>query len=221
MSSILRLENINKHYKQAGEDLHVLKDINIEIGAGEIVALVGPSGSGKTTMMQISGLLDSATSGKIFIGGEDVSKADDKLKTRTRRDNIGFVYQFHHLLEEFDALENVLIPLIVAGNNDVEKAKQILEKVGLSDRLTHRPAQLSGGQQQRVAIARALVNDPKLLLADEPTGNLDHATADKIFDVMKEIIKDKNCGAIIATHNLELAARMDRTLNIQDGIING
>jgi lipoprotein-releasing system ATP-binding protein len=219
---ILKLSNIRKTFTQGENIIEVLKGINLEINRGEIVALVGPSGSGKSTLLQIAGLLDDTNSGEIIIGGENFSKSSDAKRTIARRKHIGFVYQFHHLLPEFDALENVVIPQLINGVPEadaIKKADELLASMGLSDRKTHRPGQLSGGQQQRVAIARAMANSPSLLLADEPTGNLDTNTSDLVFDSMRELIRRTNSAALIATHNPELVSKMDRVLRIVDGAI--
>lgn len=220
MSNVLQLKNIRKEFTQGGEKIHVLNGVDFEIKKGEMVALIGPSGSGKSTMLHIAGLLDHASSGEVIINGQDYANVNDRKRTELRRRNIGFVYQFHHLLPEFDALENVAMPLLIEGDKDAyKKADALLDKMGLSDRKTHRPAQLSGGQQQRVAIARALANNPAVILADEPTGNLDVYTADMVFDIMKKLIKEMGLSALIATHNPELVTKMDRVLKLQDGKI--
>lgn len=220
MSSVLALNNVSKNFIQGGEDIVVLDKLNLEIKQGEMVALTGPSGSGKTTLLQIAGLLDNADDGEVVIAGESYSKISDSKRTQARKENIGFVYQYHHLLPEFSALENVMMPLkINAVKEAKERAEYLLEQVGLSDRVTHRPSQLSGGQQQRVAIARGLAHSPALILADEPTGNLDHQTADAVFEFMQKLIKENNCAALIATHNQELVGKMDRVLKLQDGVI--
>lgn len=190
------------------------------IHSGEIVALVGPSGAGKSTLLQMIGLLDKPTSGQIKIDGKLISKQDDEALTLLRRHSIGFVYQFHFLQAEFSAIENVMIPLMIAGVSKAdakEKAGQLLSQMGLGHRLTHRPARLSGGEQQRVAIARALANDPKILLADEPTGNLDPKTSEDVFAMLIERARVAGIGALIATHNMDLARKMDRILLMQDG----
>jgi len=221
-TSILSLADLRRSYPQPEAPLEVLKGVDLTIAPGEMVALVGPSGSGKSTLLQIAGLLDAPTSGRVIIGGEDVSGLKDRERTRLRRSEIGFIYQFHHLLSEFTARENVMVPQIIAGTAKREaraRAEGLLDQVGLSHRLTHRPAKLSGGEQQRVAIARALANAPRLLLADEPTGNLDEHTADEVFAVLKAMVRDSGTGALLATHNLALAARMDRTVEIRDGRI--
>lgn len=220
---LLKAENLGRVYHQAGEVLNVLHDANFEIRAGEIVALVGPSGSGKSTLLQSVGLLDRPTSGRILIAGEDaVAGNDDEKRTALRRKYIGFVYQFHYLLPEFTASENVTIPQMIAGKTRKEgeaRAKELLESLKLGHRLDHRPARLSGGEQQRVAIARALANSPKLLLADEPTGNLDPETSNGVFEMLTDLVRSTGIGALIATHNMDLAERMDRILELKAGRI--
>ncbi len=219
----LRLIDIRKNFSQAAQVFEVLKSVNIEIKKGELVALTGPSGAGKTTLLQIAGLLDSSTSGQIFINGIETSKADDEARTKIRKHHIGFVYQFHHLLPEFSALENVALPLLIQDKKKeeaFEEAKQILKKVGLEDRLNHKPAQLSGGQQQRVAIARAVVSKPSLILADEPTGNLDSTISEKIFEILQNLVKSYGIGCLMVTHNLDLAKKADRIIAIKDGIVS-
>lgn len=221
-TSVLTLTDITKSYRQGRQNLEVLKGVNLCICPGEVVALVGQSGSGKSTLLQTAGLLDKPTSGQIYINGKDISKASDETRTTLRRDYIGFVYQYHNLLGDFNALENVMLPMLIAGKNKTEaeeRAAFLLEKLHLSHRLKHRPAELSGGEQQRVAIARALANAPKLLLADEPTGNLDPITAEDVFTALLEIIKETGLAALIATHNLELASRMNQQVRLQDGIL--
>ncbi|MGE0755167.1 MAG: ABC transporter ATP-binding protein, partial [Alphaproteobacteria bacterium] len=196
--------------------------LNLAVQAGESVALVGPSGSGKSTLLQIAGLLDTPTSGSIHITGRELGKAGEGARTQARLQCIGFVYQFHHLLPEFSALENVMIPQMILGRNKMQaadKAHALLDRLGLADRVTHRPARLSGGEQQRVAIARALANDPVLLLADEPTGNLDEHTSERVFALLMEVVKENRLAALIATHNTQLAARMDRTVHLKDGML--
>ncbi len=194
--------------------------LSLAVNSGEIVALVGPSGAGKSSLLHIAGLLEAPTGGEIFIEGAAASLLPDTERTRIRRDQVGFVYQAHHLLPEFDALENVLLPQMIAGKPRAEAAREaarLLTVLGLGQRLTHRPSQLSGGEQQRVAIARALANKPRLLLADEPTGNLDPRTSGGVFDALIDITRAQGVGALIATHNYELAARMDRVLSLQQG----
>lgn len=221
-SSTLALSNITKIYQQAESSLTVLSNLNLEVKAGEVVALVGQSGSGKTTLLQIAGLLDNPTSGEVKVSGVDCSKANDKKRTLMRQKNIGFIYQFHHLLPEFSALENVVLPQMIAGVERVkaeEKAMILLAELGLARRLDHRPARLSGGEQQRVAVARALANNPALVLADEPTGNLDPATADGVFSMFMNLAKERGQSALVATHNMELAKRMDRIVHLEGGIL--
>lgn len=218
----LELKDISKHFYQGSECLEVLKGLNLEIKQKEIVALVGPSGSGKSTLLQIAGLLEKASTGQVFLSGVDCSKASDAFRTAMRRDYLGFVYQYHNLLSDFTALENVVLPQLIAGKGKkeaTEKAEWLLERLGLKERLSHRPAELSGGEQQRVAIARALSNTPKLLLADEPTGNLDPNTSDNVFLELLSIVKETGLSALIATHNMDLAAKMDREVTLQNGIL--
>lgn len=220
MSNVLELKNVIRDYEQGGKVLHVLKGIDLNIKAGELVALVGPSGSGKTTLLQIAGLLDTPTSGEVLLADEVMSKANDRVRTAARRKHLGFIYQFHHLLKEFSALENVMMPLLVARGKRSEakkRAEEMLQLFGLKERMKHRPAKLSGGEQQRVAIARALAAKPKLLLADEPTGNLDPETGKLVFDYFKRIAKEQGVAALIATHNMELAGQMDRVVTLKSG----
>jgi lipoprotein-releasing system ATP-binding protein len=219
---LLKTENLTRTYYQGGESLTVLHNADIEIRAGEIVALVGPSGSGKSTLLQMAGLLDKPTSGKIFFQGKEAAHLNDANRTALRRDFVGFVYQFHYLLPEFTALENVVIPQMIAGKSkkDAEIAgREVLDRLKLSHRLDHRPARLSGGEQQRVAIARALANSPRLLLADEPTGNLDPETSAGVFEMLIDLVRHSGVGAIIATHNMDLAEKMDRILELKGGRI--
>ena len=221
-NSVLSLQNIVHIYKQGGRELKVLNHLDLDIRQGEIVALVGPSGSGKTTLLQIAGLLDTPTSGDVVINREQMSGAGDGKRTVCRRNNIGFIYQFHHLLPEFSALENVMLPQMIAGvekKQAAHKATELLTSLGLAERLTHRPAALSGGEQQRVAIARALGNDPVVLLADEPTGNLDPVTAEAVFGLLIHLVREKGLAMLVATHNLDLAARMDRSVRIDNGVL--
>lgn len=220
--TVLLLEGITRRFKQGGETLDILRGVDVHIQRGEIVALLGPSGCGKTTLLQIAGLLEAPTSGNVTIGGKKVTDASDDARTALRRTEIGFVYQFHNLLPDFTALENLMLPQFVAGvsKSDAKKrAVELLGLVGLSSRAAHYPSQMSGGEQQRVAIARGLVNDPALLLADEPTGNLDPSTADEVFKTLVNTIRSQNIGALIVTHNHELAARMDRVLQLKEGVI--
>jgi lipoprotein-releasing system ATP-binding protein len=217
---LLEARNLEKTHIQGDEMLTIFKNVSMAIHSGEIVALVGPSGAGKSTLLQMIGLLDKPTSGQIKIDGKLISKQDDEALTLLRRHSIGFVYQFHFLQAEFSAIENVMIPLMIAGVSKAdakEKAGQLLSQMGLGHRLTHRPARLSGGEQQRVAIARALANDPKILLADEPTGNLDPKTSEDVFAMLIERARVAGIGALIATHNMDLARKMDRILLMQDG----
>lgn len=222
MNNTLKLTHVARTFGKNSTKLQVLKDINLEIREGEIVALVGPSGSGKSTLLHIAGLLDTPTSGTIEIAGENATQMDDAGRTRLRMKSIGFVYQSHLLLPDFNALENVMMPQLIAGIKEkdaMERAKELLKSVGLSHRLTHRAGQLSGGEQQRVAIARALANRPALLLADEPTGNLDPKTADEVFDIFMQIVRQTGLSALLATHNPELAKKMDRRICVVDGKI--
>ena len=223
MSEALRLEGIRRSFAQGGNRLEVLKGASLAVAPGEIVALVGPSGSGKSTLLQIAGLLEPPDAGEIVIGGEACGGLGDDARTRMRRVMLGFVYQFHHLLPEFSAQENVMLPQMIAGQSRRqarEGAAALLGRLGLAERLEHRPARLSGGEQQRVAIARALANSPKVLLADEPTGNLDGRTAEHVFQLLVEVVREQTVAALIATHNPELAARMDRVVELTDGILH-
>ena len=220
ITTTLSLKNISKTFFQGTEPLRVLQEVNLEIKPKEIVALIGPSGSGKSTLLQIAGLLEKPSNGEIYINGESCSEADDGLRTALRRDYLGFVYQYHNLLPDFDAIENVILPQLIAGikyKDAEDKAHWLLKRLGLEERLHHRPAELSGGEQQRVAIARALSNTPKLLLADEPTGNLDPNTSDNVFRTLIEVVKETGLSALIATHNIELAHKMDREVTLRDG----
>jgi lipoprotein-releasing system ATP-binding protein len=219
---LLKTESLTRVYHQGGEPLTVLHNADIEIKAGEIVALVGPSGSGKSTLLQMAGLLDRPSSGKITIAGQDATNVDDDRRTALRSQFMGFVYQFHYLLPEFSAVENVVIPQMIAGvrkDDAEERAIELLTSLKLDHRLDHRPARLSGGEQQRVAMARALANKPKLLLADEPTGNLDPETSDGVFEMLTNLVRTSGIGALIATHNMDLAERMDRILELKAGRI--
>lgn len=217
---LLQAVGLEKTHHQGDESLTIFKDISLQLNAGEIVALVGQSGAGKSTLLQMIGLLDRATSGRIIIDGKDVAQIPDQQRTLLRRHKIGFVYQFHFLQPEFSAEENVMIPQMIAGTDKSkarQKAHSILGDMGLGHRLTHRPGRLSGGEQQRVAIARALANDPQILLADEPTGNLDPKTSEDVFAMLISRVRNSGIGAIIATHNMDLARKMDRVLLMQDG----
>lgn len=217
---LLRVENLEKTFHQAGQNLTIFRDLNMNIQAGEIVALVGPSGAGKSTLLQLIGLLDTPTSGKIMIDDREATGLDEVSRTAMRRDTIGFIYQFHNLLPEFSALENVILPQMIGGKSKKEsgeRAAKLLGALGLGARLDHRPARLSGGEQQRVAIARAIANKPRLLLADEPTGNLDPTTSAHVFEMLIELVRSSGIGMLIATHNLDLADQMDRVLEMKNG----
>ncbi len=216
----LELKKVSKSFKQGGQKLDVLRSVDLDIVSGEVVALLGPSGSGKSTLLQIAGLLDKPTKGDIYLNGQKCSKLGDALRTSLRRDYLGFVYQYHNLLPDFDATENVMLPQLIAGvkkKEAEERAKWLLGRMKLEKRFKHRPAELSGGEQQRVAIARALANAPKLLLADEPTGNLDPKTAEIVFAELIALVKETGLSALIATHNFDLADRMDRKVKLEDG----
>ena len=218
----LKLDRITRVYKQAGRELVVFRDISLTLKRGEIAALVGQSGAGKSSLLHIAGLLEEPTEGEVFIEGRAVSHLPERVRTELRRETLGFVYQFHHLLPEFTALENVAMPRRIAGFSREEaakEAKRLLAMVGLAERVDHRPSQLSGGEQQRVAIARALANSPRVLLADEPTGNLDPRTADGVFDVLISLVRSENLSALIATHNYALSDKMDRTLQLDKGAL--
>lgn len=217
---VLKCSNIVHDYVQAGNNLRVLNGINFNLYEGECVALMGQSGSGKSTLLQILGLLENPTDGKVIILGNGVERIDDKVRTNLRNRYIGFVYQFHHLLPEFSAIENIMMPMRIAGEStrkSKERALFLLDRLGLSERASHRPSQLSGGEQQRVAIARALANSPKLLLADEPTGNLDPQSADNVCELLLSLAKDEGVAAIIATHNPEIASRLSKTIYMHQG----
>lgn len=218
--NVLELINITKKFGTANQEVVALHNINLQVKKGEFVALTGPSGSGKTTLLQIAGLLDTPTNGQIFINKIKASDANDETRTQIRKNNIGFIYQFHHLLPEFSALENVALPLLIQEKSKEEaynKAHDILKLVDLSNRLDHKPSQLSGGQQQRTAIARALVTKPSLILADEPTGNLDTHNSVNIFALIKDLTKTAQIACLLVTHNIELAKNCDRQMEIKDG----
>lgn len=218
----LRLEQLQRAYAQGPRVIEVLRGATASFYPGEAVALLGPSGAGKSTLLHIAGLLEQPDAGAVVIDGVDCVSLGDTERTRRRRTEIGFIYQFHHLLPEFSALENVILPQLILGRPRSEadnRARQLLEALGLGERSEHRPTQLSGGEQQRVAIARAVANGPKFLLADEPTGNLDPHTAERVFDQLLRLVRQSGVAALIATHNLDLAARMDRTLRLVDGML--
>jgi lipoprotein-releasing system ATP-binding protein len=220
MSSLLKLETVGYHYGEGAQRISVLQGVSFELQPGEMVALMGPSGSGKSTLLNLCGLLDSPKEGSVTLLGDDVAALSDHRRTRLRCYHLGFVYQFHHLLPEFSALENVVIPQRIAGvslKDATSRASDLLERVGLSHRTHHRPSALSGGEQQRVAIARALANRPDLLLADEPTGNLDEGTGQNVFDLFRQLARDHGLGVLMATHNPELAQTMDRRIFLHEG----
>jgi lipoprotein-releasing system ATP-binding protein len=220
----LGLCDIERTFVQGGAKLPVLRGASLELAAGEIVALLGPSGSGKSTLLQIAGLLEPADGGEISIVGRPCNTMSESERTLTRRRRLGFVYQHHHLLPEFSAVENVMLPQMVAGHSRRqarERAGGLLTRFGLGDRLSHRPGRLSGGEQQRVAIARAVANEPAVLLADEPTGNLDHGTAGEVFAELMAEVRTRRLAALVATHNTDLAGRMDRVVTLREGLLEG
>jgi lipoprotein-releasing system ATP-binding protein len=219
----LQLLEISRHYGEGEAQLRVFDKLSLEVHAGEVVALLGQSGSGKSSLLHIAGLLEKPSDGHVLIAGQDCTEMDDGARTRVRRIGVGFVYQFHHLLPEFSALENVIMPQLIAGSSKAEaelRAKELLDRLRLSHRLTHRPAEMSGGEQQRVAICRALANRPLLLLADEPTGNLDPETAAIVHEQFMQLIRDEGLAAVIATHNEELASKMTRVTRLKAGKLN-
>lgn len=221
-SPVIRLAGLTRSFEQGGERIDVLRGVDLEVAPGEIVALLGPSGSGKSTLLQAVGLLEGGFGGEIDIAGVDASSLSADERTVLRRDRIGFVYQFHHLLPDFTALENVVLPQLVAGTERgaaVDRARELLTALGLAERLDHRPSQLSGGEQQRVAVARALANRPALVLADEPTGNLDERTSDRVLEQFLELVRGTGSAALVATHNERLAARMDRVVRLHNGLL--
>jgi lipoprotein-releasing system ATP-binding protein len=216
------LHGINRQFRQGGSTLDILKGAELAVWSGQSVALVAPSGAGKSTLLHIAGLLEHPDAGEVYIDGAATSNLTDIARTRIRRTEIGFVYQAHHLLPEFSALENVMMPQMIRGLSRREasaRGAELLSYLGLKDRLTHRPAELSGGEQQRVAIARAVANAPRILLADEPTGNLDVRTAEHVFGTLGQLVRASGLAAIIATHNLDIAAQMDRRVTIRDGLV--
>lgn len=220
---VLRLEAVEKAYNRgAAGEVSVLRGASLIVQPGEVVAMVAPSGAGKSTLLHIAGLLDQADSGTVAIAGQETTRLSDRRRTAIRRAQLGFVYQFHHLLPEFTALENIVLPQLAAGQGRAQaeaRARDLLARVGVADRADHRPAALSGGEQQRVAFCRALANQPALLLADEPTGNLDPETSDRVFAALMELVRDTGLSALIATHNMELAARMDRVVRLDGGAL--
>ena len=220
MTEVLSVRGLRRSFEQGGVTIQVLRGVDLAVGPGEIVALLGPSGSGKSTLLQAVGLLEGGFEGSIRIAGEEAAQLDNDGRTRVRRDTLGFVYQFHHLLPDFSAEENVVLPQLIHGATNEEaraRAKDLLRVLGLGERLTHRPSKLSGGEQQRVAVARALANRPLLVLADEPTGNLDEATADVVFAEFLRLVRDEGSAALVATHNERIAAKMDRVLRLHEG----
>jgi lipoprotein-releasing system ATP-binding protein len=220
---VLFLNHVERHYRQGEETLYILKGAELAIWAGQSVALVAPSGAGKSTLLHLAGLLEHPDAGEVFIDGRPTSILGDGERTRIRRSEIGFVYQSHHLLSEFSALENVLLPQMIRGlsrGQATARATELLSYLGLGNRLTHRPAELSGGEQQRVAIARAVANAPRILLADEPTGNLDPHTAEHVFGTLTDLVQASGLATIVATHNMELASRMDRRVTIREGVVH-
>ena len=223
MSNLLELEHVTKHYKQGGDKVEILKDINLSVKKGELISIIGASGSGKSTLMHLIGLLDSATSGSIMIDGVDANKLNDAKKTNLRLKYLGFIYQHHYLLSDFNARENIALASILSGTSRskaLEEADQWLERLNMAHRKLSLPSQLSGGEQQRLSIARALVNKPSLILADEPTGNLDPKNAMEVFNLFLEIVRDNNISAIIVTHNHDLAAKSDKIYKLIDGQLN-
>ena len=220
--AIIRLIGLTRSFEQGGVRIDVLRRIDLSVAPGEIVALLGPSGSGKSTLLQAVGLLEGGFGGQIEIAGVDATALSGDARTAIRREAIGFVYQFHHLLPDFNALENVVLPQLIAGTDRggaEARARELLSALGLAERFDHRPSQLSGGEQQRVAVARALANRPALVLADEPTGNLDEATADKVLAQFLELVRGQGSATLVATHNERLAARMDRVLRLHEGVL--
>lgn len=221
--AVLELKGVTKTYN-AGQpnQIDVLRGIDLSISAGEVVALVAPSGAGKSTLLHIAGLLDTPKSGDVLLAGREMTRLNDRARTCARRDDVGFIYQFHHLLPEFSATENVTLPQLAAGTSRPAadaRSMALLERVGVAHRAGHRPAELSGGEQQRVAFCRALANQPKLLLADEPTGNLDPETSERVFSTLLDLVRETGLSALIATHNLELAAKMDRQIRLDAGAL--
>jgi len=222
MSDVLKVAGLARSFTQGEVTIDVLRNVNLTVGSGEIVALLGPSGSGKSTMLQAVGLLEGGFDGSIRIAGEEASKLDNDGRTRLRRDALGFVYQFHHLLPDFNAVENVMLPLMIRDATTMDarmRGESLLTALGLGHRLEHRPSQLSGGEQQRVAVARALANRPALVLADEPTGNLDEKTADVVLAEFLRLVRGEGSAALVATHNERLAQKMDRVVRLHEGVL--
>jgi lipoprotein-releasing system ATP-binding protein len=220
--TVLRTSDLKRSFTQGDVTIEVLRGIDLQVRSGEIVALLGPSGSGKSTLLQAVGLLEGGFEGSIQIAGEEAARLDDDGRTRLRRETLGFVYQFHHLLPDFDATENVVLPQVIRGTDPAEareRAQTLLGRLGLGRRLDHRPAKLSGGEQQRVAVARALANRPLLVLADEPTGNLDEHTADQVLAEFLDLVRGEGSAALVATHNERLAAKMDRVVRLHEGVL--
>jgi len=219
---IVFLHGVSRRFRQGDSTLDILKGAELALWAGQLVALIAPSGAGKSTLLHIAGLLEHADAGEVYIDAVATSHLSDTQRTRIRRADIGFVYQFHHLLPEFSALENVMLPQMIrglAGRRARARAAELLSYLGLKERLTHRPAELSGGEQQRVAIARAVANAPRILLADEPTGNLDVRTSERVFAALNQLVRASGLAAIVATHNLDIAAQMDRRVTIREGLV--
>ncbi|MSP68054.1 MAG: ABC transporter ATP-binding protein [Alphaproteobacteria bacterium] len=219
---VLALEDVRRGFREGAARLEVLRGATVAVAAGEMVALVGPSGAGKSTLLQVAGLLEQADAGEVRIAGQACAGLAEGERTRVRRERLGFVYQFHHLLPEFSAAENVMLPQMIGGRSRAAaaaRASELLQRLGLGARLSHRPAELSGGEQQRVAIARAIANEPLLVLADEPTGNLDQETAQEVFALLRELQRERRFAALVATHNPDLAAAMDRTVRLQAGVL--
>ncbi|TFI59262.1 ABC transporter ATP-binding protein [Sphingomonas parva] len=222
MNEVISVRGLRRNFEQGGVTIHVLRGVDLDVRKGEIVALLGPSGSGKSTLLQAVGLLEGGFEGSIRIAGEEAAALDNDGRTRLRRDALGFVYQFHHLLPDFTAAENVVLPQLIHGATPdaaAARAEILLSSLGLGHRLTHRPSQLSGGEQQRVAVARALANRPALVLADEPTGNLDESTADVVFAEFLRLVRDEGSAALVATHNERIAAKMDRVVRLHEGVL--
>ncbi|TLU75656.1 lipoprotein-releasing ABC transporter ATP-binding protein LolD [Mannheimia varigena] len=223
MTELLRCENISKFYDEGEQQVQVLKEVSFSMNAGELVAIVGSSGSGKSTLLHTLGGLDQPSSGEVWVRGQSLQQLSSDKLALLRNQNLGFVYQFHHLMADFSALENVMMPMLIGKQNKTEaanRAEKMLQAVGLSHRITHRPSALSGGERQRVAIARALVNNPALVLADEPTGNLDQKTTDSIFELIQQLNQEQNIAFLLVTHDLNLANKLSRSLVMRDGVLS-